>query len=124
MRLVLEHQGEHDSQWSAIPSVASKLGCTAETLRKWVRQADCRPRFRKDMLARSLPPRKRGNDQSGRDASAHFRIGAATGRLEGGYPVVPFASIPRFAPLHGFILPPRIGPATCCIPRFSCAEFP
>ena len=40
VRLVLEHQGEHDSQWSAIPSMASKLGCTAETLRKWVRQAD------------------------------------------------------------------------------------
>ena len=28
VRLVLEHQGEHDSQWSAITSVASKLGCT------------------------------------------------------------------------------------------------
>ena len=37
---MLEHQGEHDSQWSAITSVASKLGCTAETLRKWVRQAE------------------------------------------------------------------------------------
>ena len=42
VRLVLEHQSEHDSQWSAITSVASKLGCTAETLRKWVRQADSR----------------------------------------------------------------------------------
>ena len=40
VRLVLEHQGEHDSQWSAITSVSSKLGCTAETLRKWVRQAE------------------------------------------------------------------------------------
>ena len=40
--LVLDHQGEHDSQWSAITSVASKLGCTAQTLRKWVRQADSR----------------------------------------------------------------------------------
>ena len=40
VRLVLDHQGEHDSQWSAITSVASKLGCTAETLRKWVRQAE------------------------------------------------------------------------------------
>ena len=38
--LVLDHQGEHDSQWSAITSVSSKLGCTAETLRKWVRQAE------------------------------------------------------------------------------------
>ena len=35
--LVLEHQGEHNSQWSAITSVASKLGCTAQTLRNWVR---------------------------------------------------------------------------------------
>ena len=42
VRLVLDHQSEHDSQWSAIPSVASKLGCTAQTLRKWVRQADSR----------------------------------------------------------------------------------
>ncbi len=40
VRLVLDHQGEHDSQWSAITSVASKLGCTAETLRKWIRQAE------------------------------------------------------------------------------------
>ena len=40
VRLVLDRQGEHDSQWSAITSVASKLGCTAETLRKWVRQAE------------------------------------------------------------------------------------
>ena len=38
--LVLAHQGEHDSQWSAIVSVSSKLGCTSETLRKWVRQAE------------------------------------------------------------------------------------
>ena len=42
VRLVLEHQGEHGSQWSAISSVASKLGCTAQGLRKWARQADSR----------------------------------------------------------------------------------
>jgi transposase len=40
VRLVFEHQGEHDSQWAAIGSIASKIGCTAETLRKWVRQAE------------------------------------------------------------------------------------
>ena len=40
VRLVLEHQGEHESQWAAIGSIASKIGCTAETLRKWVRQAE------------------------------------------------------------------------------------
>ena len=40
VRLVLEHQGEHDSQWAAINSIAGKIGCNAETLRGWVRQAE------------------------------------------------------------------------------------
>ena len=40
VRLVLEHQGEYGSQWSAMCSIASKIGCTPETLRKWVRQAE------------------------------------------------------------------------------------
>ncbi len=40
VRMVLEHQGEHDSQWAAIGSIAAKIGCTAETLRKWVRQTE------------------------------------------------------------------------------------
>jgi transposase len=36
VRLVLENAGEYDSQWSAIVSIASKIGCSPETLRKWV----------------------------------------------------------------------------------------
>ena len=40
VRMVLEHQGEHESQWAAINSIAGKMGCTAETLRKWVRQSE------------------------------------------------------------------------------------
>ena len=40
VRMVLEHQGEHASQWAAIGSIAAKIGCTAETLRNWVRQAE------------------------------------------------------------------------------------
>ena len=40
VRLVFENEGEHDSQWAAIGSIAGKIGCTAETLRQWVRQAE------------------------------------------------------------------------------------
>ena len=40
VRLVFEQQGEHESQWAAIGSIAAKIGCTAETLRGWVRQAE------------------------------------------------------------------------------------
>lgn len=40
VRMVLEHQNEYGSQWAAIGSVAGKIGCTSETLRRWVRQAE------------------------------------------------------------------------------------
>ena len=40
VRLAFEHQGEYESQWAAMGSIAGKIGCTAETLRKWVRQAE------------------------------------------------------------------------------------
>ena len=40
VRLVFAQQGEHKSQWAAICSIAEKVGCTSETLRKWVRQAE------------------------------------------------------------------------------------
>ena len=40
VRLVEESRGEHESQWAAIRSVAAKVGCTTESLRRWVRQAE------------------------------------------------------------------------------------
>jgi len=40
VRMVFEHQAEYDSQWAALNSIAGKIGCTAETLRKWVRRAE------------------------------------------------------------------------------------
>ncbi len=40
VRMVLEHQGEHASQWAAINSIAGKIGCTGETLRGWIQCAE------------------------------------------------------------------------------------
>jgi transposase len=40
VRMVVEHQGEYDSQWTAIGSIAAKIGCHRETLRNWVRQTE------------------------------------------------------------------------------------
>ena len=40
VRMVREHAGDHASQWEAIGSIAAKIGCSGETLRKWVRQAE------------------------------------------------------------------------------------
>ena len=40
MRLVGDHGSEYGSQWEAIRSIAAKIGCSAETLRKWVRRTE------------------------------------------------------------------------------------
>ena len=40
VRMVLEHEGEHASQWAAISSIAAMIGCNPETLRGWIRQAE------------------------------------------------------------------------------------
>jgi transposase-like protein len=81
VRLVFEHESEHESQWAAIGSVASKIGCTAETLRKWVRQAErdqgrrdgmtAKDRERLKELERENRELKRANEIL-RTASAYF----------------------------------------------------
>ena len=64
VRLVFEHQSKYDSRWAAIGLVASTIGCTAEMLRKWVRQAE-RDRGRRDGMSMSdrerLEPSEREN---------------------------------------------------------------
>ena len=81
VRLVFEQQQAHESQWAAISSIAGKMGCTAETLRKWVRQmerdAGKRPglttdeRARLKDLEREVRELKRANEIL-RKASAYF----------------------------------------------------
>ena len=50
--MVFEHQGDRATQWAAIGSTASKISCSAETLRNWVRQAE------RDSGARAGPTRE------------------------------------------------------------------
>ena len=56
VRMVFDHTPEHPSQWAAIRSIAEKLGCRVESLRRWVRQAERdagqRPGLRTDERAR------------------------------------------------------------------------
>lgn len=40
VRLVLTTEQDHKSRWAAINSVASKIGCTPETLRAWINKSE------------------------------------------------------------------------------------
>ena len=81
VRMVQEHGAEHASQWAAIASIADKLGCRTETLRRWVRQAERdagqRPglttdeRRRLQELEREVRELRRANEIV-RKASAYF----------------------------------------------------
>jgi transposase len=79
--MVLDHQGEYPTQWAAIESIAGKIGCTAQSLHRWVRQAERdsgrRPGLTSDerekvkALEREVRELKRANEIL-RKASAFF----------------------------------------------------
>ncbi|HDC0035220.1 TPA: IS3 family transposase [Escherichia coli] len=92
IRMVLESQGEYDSQWAAICSIAPKIGCTPETLRVWVRQHErdtgggdggltTAERQRLKELERENRELRRSNDIL-RQASAYFGEGGVRPSLE------------------------------------------
>ena len=80
-RLVVEHGSEHPSRWAAITSIASKIGCSAQTLSNWVTRfetdAGRRPGVTTDdqarvkALEREVKELRRANDIL-RKASAYF----------------------------------------------------
>lgn len=81
VRMVFEHEREYDSQWAAIVSIAEKIGCSGETLRNWVRQAErdlgrrvgltSDERVRVKELEREVRELRRANEIL-RKASAYF----------------------------------------------------
>ena len=81
VRMVMEHTPDYGSQWAAIRSISQKIGCTAETLRKWVRRVErdegVRPglttdeRERLKEQEREIRELKRANEIL-RKASAYF----------------------------------------------------
>ena len=81
VRMVFDHEREYGSQWSAIGSIAGKIGCTPETLRRWVRRTETdkgrreglttSDRERLKQLERENRELRRANDIL-RTASAYF----------------------------------------------------
>ncbi|MDE2471163.1 MAG: IS3 family transposase [Bradyrhizobium sp.] len=86
VRLLLEHKGEYPSEWAAMTSIAAKIGCTVETLRHWVRQAErdqglragptSEDRERIKALEREVRELRQANEIL-RKASAYFAPGGA-----------------------------------------------
>ena len=66
VRMVLEHGGDHASQWAVMSSIASKIGCTGEPLRKWVRQAE-RDRGKRPGLTSDERERMKGLERENRE---------------------------------------------------------
>jgi transposase len=64
--MVLEHDCDHTSQWAAIVPIASKVGCTGKTLRKWVRRAE-RDRRQRPGLTSDERERMKGMEQEIRE---------------------------------------------------------
>ena len=66
VRMVREHQGDYPSEWAAISSIAAKIGCAAESLRRWIRQAE-RDEGRRDGLTTDERARLKALERENRE---------------------------------------------------------
>jgi transposase-like protein len=75
VRMVAEHRGDHASEWAALVSISGKIGCNAETLRSWVRQAERDQGLRDGMTTQEREVRDlRQANEILRKASAYFAM--------------------------------------------------
>jgi transposase-like protein len=83
VRMVLDHVGEHPSRWAAVTSIASKIGCTPQTLHDWVKKVEIDSRQRAGVpteMAEKLKALERENrelrqaNEILRKASAYFAM--------------------------------------------------
>ena len=83
VRMVEEHRGDYPSEWAAMSSIAAKVGCTTETLRRWCREEASRrtapaalaadDQARLKLLEREVKELRRANEIL-RKASAYFAM--------------------------------------------------
>jgi len=83
VRLVFEYQGEYESQWAAMDSIAAKIGCTAETLRIWVRRTEACRCNRRTAGAHWLPLWRLGCPKIFHEVAAHVRLAMNIAELRG-----------------------------------------
>lgn len=111
VRLVQDHTKDHASQWAAIQSIAAKLRCTAETLRRWVREdernAGVRPgltadeRARLEVLEQENRELRRANEVLSKASAFWHRRSSTADRRDGGLHRRPSRSARSRAALRG-----------------------